>query len=61
MEVHVWTVNEPSQMLTMIHMGVDNIMTDAPDVLVELQTAREEMGNAEIVLLYVSDFLNGRL
>ena len=34
-EVHVWTVNEPAQMNTMIHIGVDNIITDVPAVLVE--------------------------
>ncbi|MFV1979526.1 MAG: glycerophosphodiester phosphodiesterase family protein [Rhodothermia bacterium] len=60
-EVHVWTVNEPSQMLTMMHLGVDNIMTDVPDVLVELQKELEVMDNAEKTLLYVYDFLNGRL
>jgi glycerophosphoryl diester phosphodiesterase len=61
MEVHVWTVNEPGQMLTMIHLGVDNIMTDAPDVLVALLAERARLSNAEKTLLFVSDFLAGRL
>lgn len=61
MEVHVWTVNEPSQMLTMIHLGVDNIITDAPDLLVELLEERAQLTNAEKTLLYLSDILAGRL
>lgn len=48
-------------MLTMIHMGVGNIMTDAPDVLVELLAERVKLSNAEKTLLFVSDFLAGRL
>ncbi len=60
MEVHVWTVNEPAQMLAMIHLGVDNIMTDSPKVLRALLQERAEMSNAEKTLLYVSDFLVGR-
>ena len=60
-QVHVWTVNDPEQMLTMIHMGVDNILTSSPDVLVELLREREQMSNAERTLLFVSDFLAGRL
>ena len=44
-----------------ITFGIQHFMTDAPDVLVELQSAREEMENPEKMLLYVSDFLNGRL
>lgn len=31
LEVHVWTVNEPEQMSSLIDMGVDGIMTDFPD------------------------------
>ena len=61
MEVHVWTVNDPEQMLAMIHMGVDNILTNSPAVLVELLGERRKMSNAEKTLLFVSDFLAGRL
>lgn len=32
-EVHVWTVNRTSDMRRMIRQGVDNIITDKPDVL----------------------------
>ncbi|MFV1994194.1 MAG: glycerophosphodiester phosphodiesterase family protein [Verrucomicrobiales bacterium] len=60
-EVHVWTVNQPDQMNTMIHMGVDNVITDVPDVLVDLQRERAEMSNAEKAMLVVGDLLEGRL
>ena len=61
MEVHVWTVQDPEQMLAMIHMGVDNILTNSPAVLVELLGERRKMSNAEKTLLFVSDFLAGRI
>ncbi len=60
-EIHVWTVNDPDQMLTMIHMGVDNILTSTPDVLVELLAARAELSAEQKALLLVADFLEGRL
>ncbi len=60
-EVHVWTVNDPQQMLTMIHVGVDGILTSSPDVLVELLQEMERMSDAERTLLFVTDILAGRL
>ncbi len=60
-EVHVWTVNEPERMLSMIHLGVDNILTSAPDVLVELQATLSGMSELQRTLLYVSDLMDGRL
>lgn len=35
-EVHVWTVNEPSEMSALLAMGVDGIITDFPSRLLEL-------------------------
>ena len=60
-EVHVWTVNEPGQMNTMIHLGVDNILTDVPDVLVALLREREKLNQAEKLMLWLGDLLQGRL
>ncbi len=60
-QVHVWTVNEPEQMLAMIHMGVDNIITSRPDVLRDLLRQREQMSAPEKTLLFVADFLEGRI
>jgi len=36
MEVHVWTVNEISDMQRMLDVGVDGIITDYPDRLLDL-------------------------
>ena len=35
LQVHVWTVNDPDDMLRLTEMGVDGIMTDRPDILLE--------------------------
>ena len=35
-EVHVWTVNEPEEMQRLINLGVESIITDRPDILVNL-------------------------
>jgi glycerophosphoryl diester phosphodiesterase len=34
--VHVWTVNDPKDMERLIEMGVDGIITDRPDLLLEI-------------------------
>jgi glycerophosphoryl diester phosphodiesterase len=36
LQVHVWTVNDPADMQRFIDMDVDGIMTDRPDLLLEL-------------------------
>jgi glycerophosphoryl diester phosphodiesterase len=36
LQVHVWTINDPDKMQRYIDMGVDGIMTDRPDLLLEL-------------------------
>ncbi len=36
LQVHVWTVNDPRDMQRFIEMGVDGIMTDRPDLLLEM-------------------------
>jgi glycerophosphoryl diester phosphodiesterase len=39
MDVIPWTVNEPEDMEALIALGVDGIITDRPDILLELLTA----------------------
>jgi glycerophosphoryl diester phosphodiesterase len=36
LRVHVWTVNDPQHMQRLINSGVDGIMTDYPERLIEL-------------------------
>lgn len=36
LEVHPWTINEPADMQRMIELGVDGIITDYPDRLLQL-------------------------
>ncbi|MEV4644266.1 glycerophosphodiester phosphodiesterase family protein [Saccharopolyspora sp. NPDC049357] len=42
-EVHVWTVDEPSEMLRLLDLGVDGLVTDRPDLLNRL--LRERVGD----------------
>lgn len=37
LKVHIWTVNDETRMRELISMGVDGIMTDRPDRLLELR------------------------
>lgn len=41
MPVHVWTINDPDEMARLLELGVDGIMTDAPDVLKQVMEERE--------------------
>ena len=36
MDVHAWTINEVEDMQRMIDLGIDGIITDRPDLLMEL-------------------------
>ena len=38
--VHVWTVNDPAEMRHLLDLGIDGIMTDAPDVLKQVMDER---------------------
>lgn len=40
LQVHVWTINEADEMGALLDMGVDGIMTDAPDVLKQVLDER---------------------
>jgi glycerophosphoryl diester phosphodiesterase len=40
--VHVWTVDDPDQMVELIELGVDGIFTDRTDVLRQVLTERGE-------------------
>jgi len=36
LEVHIWTINQPEEMQRFIDMGVDGIMTDRTDLMLEI-------------------------
>ncbi|WP_234042037.1 glycerophosphodiester phosphodiesterase family protein [Persicirhabdus sediminis] len=52
-QIHVWTVNQSVQMHRMIDLGVDNIITDAPDILVALQQERQQLTPIERLVLLI--------
>jgi glycerophosphoryl diester phosphodiesterase len=35
-QIHVWTIDDPAEMEKLLAAGVDGIMTDVPDVLLEV-------------------------
>jgi glycerophosphoryl diester phosphodiesterase len=40
LRVHVWTIDEPSEMRRLLDLGVDGLMTDRPDVLKDVLVER---------------------
>lgn len=36
LEMHVWTINKPGQMKSLLNLGVDGIMSDDPETLVQV-------------------------
>lgn len=40
LQVHVWTVNDPEEMKSLLDLAVDGIVTDRPDLLKELLVER---------------------
>ncbi len=42
LQVHVWTIDEPSEMRRLLDVGVDGLMTDRPAVLKDVLVERSE-------------------
>src|SRR5262249_5952607 len=50
-EVHVWTVNDARRMARLMKQGVDNIITDDPDLLIRVRGEWANLTGAERLLL----------
>ena len=58
--VHVWTVNDPGNTLSMIEMGVDNIITDEPAYLRSLLEEWNQLSEGEKIALVLRNLIVGR-
>ena len=58
-EIHVWTVNDLSNALSMIEMGVDNIITDYPEGVRSLLNAWNELSDSEKIALMLRNLIVG--
>ena len=58
-EVHVWTVNDLNNALTMIEMGVDNIITDEPVEIRSLLEEWNELSDKEKIALMLRNLIVG--
>lgn len=56
-ELHTWTVNDRARMSQLIDMGVDNIITDRPDLLSELLDDRRELSDGALLLVKLRNWL----
>jgi glycerophosphoryl diester phosphodiesterase len=58
-EVHVWTVNDLNNALSMIEMGVDNIITDEPAEIRKLLEAWHTLSDSEKIVLMLRNLIVG--
>ena len=58
MEIHVWTVNDATRMSFMIDRGVDGILTDYPETLVEVLEQRAELNDLERLVLRFAELVS---
>ncbi|MGM0825882.1 MAG: glycerophosphodiester phosphodiesterase family protein [Pseudomonadota bacterium] len=56
-EVHAWTVNRRERMSTLIDLGVDAIITDYPEHLVELRNDRRALSDGALMLVKLRNWL----
>lgn len=57
LEIHAWTVNRPSVMQRMLHLDVDNVITDDPLMARRKIGQYESLSDIEIVILRLHDWL----
>ncbi len=58
-EVHVWTVNDLGNALSMIEVGVDNIITDEPERIRHLVEEWNELSAGEKLALMLRNLIVG--
>ena len=56
LEIHVWTVNDMQTTLSMIEAGVDNIITDDPELVKGLIRAWNDLSDTEKIALWLRRF-----
>jgi glycerophosphoryl diester phosphodiesterase len=56
-EIHVWTVNDRRTMSRMIDQGVDNIITDRPELLALVLAERAELSEPERLMLRLRNWM----
>lgn len=47
LDVHVWTIDDRATMEQLLHLGVDGLMSDRPDILAEVLTTQAPAPHAE--------------
>lgn len=60
MEIYVWTVNDPIDISTMASRGVDGLITDAPDVALDVLRQRMELSPSERLMLELAHIFGKR-
>nr|WP_308427180.1 glycerophosphodiester phosphodiesterase family protein [Halomonas qijiaojingensis] len=56
-ELHAWTINDRSRMSQLIDLGIDNIITDRPDLLADLLAERRELSDGALLLVKLRNWL----
>ncbi|WP_152052255.1 glycerophosphodiester phosphodiesterase family protein [Tautonia marina] len=58
--VHVWSVSDPDQFVTLVQRGVADVITSDPALLVARRAELEELNDLERLLLWYQRILNDR-
>ena len=56
-EIHVWTVNDLQTALSMIEVGVDNIITEKPDFIRNLLRTWNDFTDTEKIALWLRNLI----
>ncbi|SHF12638.1 glycerophosphoryl diester phosphodiesterase [Modicisalibacter ilicicola DSM 19980] len=57
-QLHAWTVNGQAEMSRLIDLGVDNIITDRPNLLAEVLEERATLSDGELLLVKLRNWLH---